>query len=279
MTQQLSPVAAPLTQLFELTMQMRRMETTLRQARTIRRVGRAAATVGPALLLGSIISGMLSRGIIDIGGWVILGVLTSLATIAVGATYIHADFFNKPILDIDTVEVAELKLGAIQEQRRRQLALMGLDVNYRRTIYREQLQSDIEGFRKGSRRYRRVHNIMQSIIIVFSLVNSTVTGIALDGSHWQWPAVGGSFAVGLSAGFMGYFKYRERGFYLQQTADAIQYELDSAELGIFRYANQDGPDIMLLLVEEVERLKAEQRKREQSLDQPSDGRRDQSGAA
>lgn len=77
---------------------------------------------------------------------------------------------------------------------------------------------------------------------------------------------------------MGYFKYRERGFYLQQTADAIQQELDSAELGIFRYAEHDGPTTMRMLVEEVERLKAEQRKREQSLDQPSDGRRDNASA-
>ena len=33
-----------------------------------------------------------------------------------------------------------------------------------------------------------------------------------------------TFAVGIASGFMGYFKYKERSFYLQQTADAIESE-------------------------------------------------------
>jgi hypothetical protein len=84
--------------------------------------------------------------------------------------------------------------------------------------------------------------------------------------------------VGISAGFMGYFKFRERSFYLQQTADAIEQALNASELSIFRYGGLEDDATLQQLVEEVETLKAEQRKREQSLDQPADARRESTSA-
>jgi len=62
---------------------------------------------------------------------------------------------------------------------------------------------------------------------------------------------------------MGYFKYKERSSYLQQTADSIESEWEAVEVGIGRYKRFDNEDEALAeLVEEVHRLKSEQKKRQ-----------------
>lgn len=72
---------------------------------------------------------------------------------------------------------------------------------------------------------------------------------------------------------MGYFKYKERSFYLQQTADAIETEWEAVEVGVGRYKDaSDEPARLALFVDEVHRLKSEQKKRQQSLEQPPETR-------
>jgi hypothetical protein len=78
-----------------------------------------------------------------------------------------------------------------------------------------------------------------------------------------------TFIVGIASGFMGYFKYKERSFYLQQTADAIESEWEAVEVGIGRYENYANEEERLAeFVAEVHRLKSEQKKRQQNLEQP-----------
>jgi hypothetical protein len=73
----------------------------------------------------------------------------------------------------------------------------------------------------------------------------------------------------------GYFKYKERSFYLQQTSDAIESEWEALEAGVGRYKDSDGPDseekMLALFSDKIHRLKSEQKKRQQSLDQPESG--------
>ncbi|MFG1716318.1 SLATT domain-containing protein [Micromonospora sp. NBRC 110037] len=171
----------------------------------------------------------------------------------------------------------KLQLALLRERRRLRAADLTLEARYTRSAYKEEIAGDLERLRRESRYYRRIHNAFQAIIIVGSLATTTASGIALDSSPLQWVVVATSFSVGLAAGFTGYFKYRERGFYLQQTADAIEQEWAAAQLSIFRYRNLGEDEQLASLVEEVEKLKSEQRKREQSLDQPSGHVRD--GAA
>lgn len=83
--------------------------------------------------------------------------------------------------------------------------------------------------------------------------------------------MGFSFTVGLAAGFMGYFKFRERSFYLQQTADAIEAEDNAMTLGIGEYQKLAWPDALAKLVDRIEYLRNEQRRRQQQLDQPVEG--------
>jgi len=76
-------------------------------------------------------------------------------------------------------------------------------------------------------------------------------------------------ALLISNGFMGYFKYKKRSFYLQQAADAIETEWKAIEVGVGKYKDADDESARLeLFVDEVHRLKSEQKKRQQSLEQP-----------
>jgi hypothetical protein len=85
---------------------------------------------------------------------------------------------------------------------------------------------------------------------------------------WVAPFI--SILVTISAGFTGYFKYRERSFNLQQTADNIEQEYTAVNLTIGPYKGKSPQEALVLFAERVEALKVEQRKREQQLEQPPD---------
>ena len=126
--------------------------------------------------------------------------------------------------------------------------------------------------RVSSKRYRRVHNWFQAIIIIGSLGTTTLAGLESYYPALRWGTIGLSFSVGISAGFTGYFKFRERSFYLQQTADSIEQEFSSVQLRIGPYSGASDDEVLRIFAERVENLKDEQRKREQQLDQPSQRR-------
>lgn len=264
----------PLSELLELNLAVIQAEVKLAQGRTLHRLGRLAVAIGPLSAIAIYAATYATWRQIDLAPVNYVAIPLSLILCVAAFFYVGGVIVG----DIDSVKKLDLALAEQLERRRIRAAELEVGVSYRRIVYKEKLGNDVGSLRHESKRYRRVHNLLQSVIIVFSLANTTITGIALDGSMWQWPAVGVSFAVGISAGFMGYFKFRERSFYLQQTADSIEQEASAAELGIFRYGKVDESDGLRLLVEEVEKLKAEQRKREQSLDQQSDGRRDHAAA-
>lgn len=180
------------------------------------------------------------------------------------------------ISDFERIDVAErkLELSIARERRRLYAASIELDIVTQRHIYKETIPSTVEDFRKSSARYRRIHNGFQSIIILGSFAMTTLAAMATE---IDWVTVGVSFAVGAASGFTGYFKFKERGFYLQQSADAIEQEVDAASLNIGPYKGQGRDEALGLFTERVEALKVEQRKREQQLDQPSD--RSEQGSA
>jgi hypothetical protein len=151
-------------------------------------------------------------------------------------------------------------------------ATLDLDPTVRRKIYRDDIPKDIEQFKREGKYYRRINNALQAIVIVGSLAASTLTGLVEYIPELRWIAVGATFSVGVAAGFSGYFKFRERSFYLQSTADSIEYELSAVILGIGTYSGMD-PDVAIeKFTEQVEILKLEQRKRQQQLEQPSGGK-------
>lgn len=66
-----------------------------------------------------------------------------------------------------------------------------------------------------------------------------------------------------------FFKFREKGTNLQQTADAIGWEYRDCMLGIGKYAELDKPDALHLLATTSSDLHKEQQKRQLQLEQSS----------
>jgi hypothetical protein len=142
----------------------------------------------------------------------------------------------------------------------------------RQLIYRDSVPQDIGRYRGEGKYYRRIHNFLQAVIIVGALGASTLTSLIQSVPQLRWFAVGTSFSVGVAAGFTGYFKFRERSFYLQQTSDSIEQELSAVSLGIGRYKGKPESEALTEFTEQAELLKVEQKKRQQQLEQPSEGR-------
>ncbi|MFG3227571.1 SLATT domain-containing protein [Kitasatospora sp. NPDC048194] len=166
----------------------------------------------------------------------------------------------------------KLELELAHERKRLLAAHLNLDLSSRRHIYRESIPSAIERYQRSGTRYRAIHNTFQSVIIMGSLATSTIAALGDSIARGKLLTVAASISVGISAGFTGYFKYRERSFYLQQTADALEEELNSVNLKIGRYRSiADDEDALADFTERVEILQNEQRKRQQQLDQPAQG--------
>jgi hypothetical protein len=136
------------------------------------------------------------------------------------------------------------------------------------------MQRSIASTRRSSARYRRVNNAFQSVIIVGSLATTTVTSLNDGVGVMKWISVGLSFTVGVSAGFVGYFKYRERAFYLQQTADDIEEQMNAYRLGLHPYDKGTEDERIGLLTKQVEVIRVAQKRREQQLDQPRNSKDD-----
>jgi hypothetical protein len=172
----------------------------------------------------------------------------------------------------------ELKIARLRDERKVIAADAELEIKVRRVAYRDSAYDDIRILREESSRYRRVNNVLQAILIVGSLAATGTSAIIGQYPTIRWVTLGITFTVGMASGFMGYFKYKERSFYLQQTADAIESEWEALEAGVGRYkdSNEDNEEEMLALFsDKIHRLKSEQKQRQQSLDQPeSSGTKD-----
>ncbi|MGW4750261.1 DUF4231 domain-containing protein [Streptomyces sp. NPDC004290] len=176
---------------------------------------------------------------------------------------------------LPTLQRIEAQLVSAQESLWQQKAYRRPDLHDRRNLYREEVATAIEKYQTDSRKYRRVHNSLQSLIMIGSA--STTTIAALDtGKELTWQSVtltGISFAITVAAMFTGYYKFRERSYFLQQTADAIEQEANAVTLGIGPYS-EFGEDreaeALKLFTQRVEDHRNEQRRRQQQLDQPAD---------
>ena len=199
-------------------------------------------------------------GVVLVGGWF------------AGVTYmIRRSTFERKL---------ERKIARCRESRRNLLTRMteAEDITILRQ-YHSGVLGDIEEYRKKASKYRRKHSFYQTVVIIGSIVTTSVTSASGQFEVLRWAAPIIAMAVGISAGMTGYFKHKDRSMNLQQAADAIEHEHTAAELGIERYkrdATEEGRRKALVdFAETVERLKDEQRKREQQLEQPPETERRQ----
>ncbi|MFF4105435.1 DUF4231 domain-containing protein [Streptomyces sp. NPDC001903] len=180
------------------------------------------------------------------------------------------------VRDRHKLSLAELqdRLDSNRATLRQGNALRPVSLREQRGLYREELVEVIEGYQAESRKYRRVHNSLQSLIMVGSTTITTVA--ALDAKEWDWQTItviALGFCVTLASTFTGYYKYRERSYFLQQTADAIEEEANAIALGVGEYSlfGEDEQDQALAkFTQRVEALRNEQRRRQQQLDQPAE---------
>ncbi|MFC8095390.1 DUF4231 domain-containing protein [Streptomyces sp. NPDC057301] len=250
--------------------ELKRQERYLARWRSITRIRRGAAAVATVAFVTGLLWTTLNWS--DPSKFVktdiVCGILLVLAL--AGAVVAQVRRRNLP----NRAEVED-ELDSRREALRFYSALVYPTLTHRRVLYREDVTGIIEQYQSDSRRYRRVHNSLQSLIMVGSTTTTTVA--ALDsGNKLTWQnitivAIG--FAITLSAAFTGYYKYRERSYFLQQTADAIEEEANAFALGVGRYHDY-GPDAeqeaLGAFTQQVESLRNEQRRRQQQLDQPTE---------
>lgn len=200
------------------------------------------------------------------------GLPSGLSFVALAATLVSTIAASLQILEKRT-RIADLQRNAAMSRAERRYFSVGTTVTESLVVkrhYREDAPTLIEQYRQFAKRNRRIHNILQGVIIVGSIVTTSLTSAGIRAETFRWAAVATSIAVGISAGFTGYFKFRERSFNQQQTADSIEKELNAATLGIERYSGKDEEKSLTEFAERVEALREEQRKRELQLEQSSE---------
>jgi hypothetical protein len=135
-------------------------------------------------------------------------------------------------------------------------------------VYRIRSLDVVDELRRKAHSNRRMHNILQILIIVGSITITSLTSIGADEPILRWAAVVVAASVSIAAGVSGFFKYRERGQNQQRTADAIEKELHHLQLGVGAYAGKRA-DALKRFAVTVEALREDQRKAELQLDQTS----------
>lgn len=256
----------PVEQLLAYTKEILTLEASLRTARIARHFFRISIIAVPLIIIGLYVATDLTWHKVNLRSEYWPATIVLLTLIA------YIIFYLSIFEGDESVPQLELTLELARERRRLHAAAVNLDLRTRQLIYRDGTPDDIEQFRGESKYYRRVHNTLQSVIIVGALAASTLTSLIQSVPQLRWFAVGTTFSVGVAAGFTGYFKFRERSFYLQLTADSIEQELSAVILGIGRYRGKPDDEALAEFTEQTELLKIEQKKRQQQLEQPSGGR-------
>lgn len=242
------------------------LESELRLARIFRALLVATVVGIPSSILGLYIATALTWQKYNMKTIWWPAVIVDIILIVIVSVYAESTSDRRAVSEI------RLDLELARERRRMDAASLNIGIPTRQLIYRDAVPKDIEQYKKDGKHYRRIHNFLQAVIIVGALAASTITGLVQYITGLRWFAVGATFAVGVAAGFSGYFKFRERSFYLQLTADSIEYELSAVGLGIGRYKKKPEGEAITEFTEQVELLKQEQRKRQQQLEQPSGGK-------
>ncbi|WP_218839796.1 SLATT domain-containing protein [Streptomyces sp. WZ.A104] len=159
-------------------------------------------------------------------------------------------------------------LEVAEDQRLSIAASTVRPVRERRYAYRDAIPAEVERLRTEGLRYRRWRNGFQWLLILCSAAIPAVAALHDPPQPGKGLLVGLGAAVSVITSAMGYYKFRERSFNLQQTADSIAQHLSALDLSITPYGDVDEAQNLIRFAETVDLLRDEQRKREQQLDQP-----------
>ncbi|MFF0714677.1 DUF4231 domain-containing protein [Streptomyces bauhiniae] len=171
-----------------------------------------------------------------------------------------------------TREELELDLEIAIERRLIDATPLDIPIRNRQFAYIESIPEELDQLRQESHRYRRRHNFFQLLIIIGSIANAGAQSFSDTTQPLKSVIIGLTMLVAVCAGITGYYKFRERSFNLQQTADSIEEHANAFRLGLPPYDSTDPAANLSLLTSKVETLRVEQRRREQQLDQPPETR-------
>jgi len=262
-------------QLSELSLRVSWMQEVLRRYRrraTIRNILAATvlllltATTACWLFLPESIR-PLSSGLLLFATAIVFGSLVFASTRRI-PTDDERVFLDLPLERRLTLADLELRYSRLRESRRSHPASASLD---HESLYEDEIPFYVEELRARGVRSRRANNSVQVITIVGSLAATGIGGVALSIEALQWAGPALTFIVGTASGVAAIYKFKDRSFYAQQTANAISQEVSEYQLRIGKYRSSLGSQEMLraMFLEEVHRLRTEQENREQNLDQPS----------
>jgi hypothetical protein len=246
----------------------------LRRARIARSLVVGAGLAAFLIVLGDAVSTAITWGRFDMLPYNLAGgmVLALLCVVFVVGRHMNAG--SPEGEPPKSVSALQLEIGLLEERRVLEASAASRSARDRQYSYRETIPQEIERLRRETRRYRRVHNFFQWSLFVASVTMSVTAAI------YDPPQPGKAILIGLGAfvsfttAVTGYFKYRERAFNLQQTADAIEQHVTAFDLAIAPYNQADETINLERLAENVETLRVEQRKREQQLEQPHQGQQE-----
>jgi|GEM_PF-6431077 len=227
----------------------------------VRRILRVTAPFLTLLIAGMCVIAARYHG--EARGWPIFVAVLGLIGFLVASAFLLKFSFEERAIKQKILILQEARRGLVSRESRAAPLVR----------YRESVPDFVTEYRASANHYRRVHNIFQAVVIIGSIAASTVSSAGTSIPSLRWVGVGLTMSVGISAGFTGYFKFKERSLYLQQTSDAIEHEYQASELSLRHYRGKSERENLIALAEEVERLRQEQRQREQQLDQPAESQR------
>ncbi|MDA8370739.1 MAG: DUF4231 domain-containing protein [Nocardiopsaceae bacterium] len=171
-------------------------------------------------------------------------------------------FNRKKLVDFD------IETRNLAHDRQEMASKIALESVESLRIYREASLDLIQAYRQRAKHNRSIHNYFQAAIIILSALVSTFTALSGELPQLRWIVVTLSTIVTISAGLTAYFKFRERGYNLQSTADEIEKHYNAAEFRLDDYVDiDDEPRRLRIFAKHVEKLKEEQRKKELQLEQ------------
>ncbi len=137
--------------------------------------------------------------------------------------------------------------------------------------YMHQIPGLIASYRKQADQYRRWFTVIQIVVILLSAIITSLSGGWLDrylAVPWIIPVF--SALISIFTSLTLFFKWREKGTNLQQTADNMDWEHMACTLSIGAYegiANKE--DRLTMFAKRAEALRKEQQQRQLQLEQSS----------
>ncbi|MFF5641050.1 DUF4231 domain-containing protein [[Kitasatospora] papulosa] len=257
--------------------QYRRDIADLKQRIKVRRLQVFGIFVTPILLVATLLVGASAK----VGLWLHSGmpnavlnvfVVSALVLAAATGVQFYVEFIEEVWEDAGTsVRELRLELSLAEERHILEARRRTPPPADRQASYKERLPPEIIRLRAESRHYRRLHLLMQWLLFISSAAISAVTAWFDPPQPAKGVLIGLGFTVTVITAAAGYFKPRERAFNLQQTADNIEQHATAFELGISPYNAPEDARNLELFATTVEDMRADQRMREQQLDQPQQG--------